>query len=98
MGLPHEVKGEVPLAFVILKAEAKPELEREIVREVEEAIGPIARPEEVFFVSDVPKTRSGKIMRRILRCLLRNEPLGDVTTLMNPEAVEELKRVVGYRG
>ncbi|RLF10268.1 MAG: acetate--CoA ligase [Thermoprotei archaeon] len=100
VGVPHEVKGEVPVAFVILKAgvEPTPELERELVKKVDEAIGPIARPERVVFVTDVPKTRSGKIMRRILRKLLRNEPLGDVTTLMNPEVVEELKSLVGYRG
>ncbi len=100
VGVPHEVKGEVPVAFVILKAEAQPspELEKELIKKVEEAIGPIARLERVIFVSDVPKTRSGKIMRRILRRLLRNEPLGDITTLMNPEVVEELKRIVGYKG
>jgi len=48
-------------------------------------------------VDDLPKTRSGKIMRRILKALIRNESIGDVTTLMNPESVEALKEKVGYR-
>jgi len=60
-------------------------------------IGPTARPEEIYFVDDVPKTRSGKIMRRILRGLLKGDrDLGNLTTLMNPECVEHLKKVVGY--
>ena len=61
-------------------------------------IGPTARPAAIYFVEDVPKTRSGKIMRRILKALVRNEPIGDITTLRNPDCVEELKRAVGYTG
>ncbi len=95
---PHEIKGEVPVAFVVLKKGWEPSeaLEKEIVAKVVKAIGPTAKPQAVFFVHDLPKTRSGKIMRRILRSLMKGEPVGDTTTLMNPEVVEELKaRVAG---
>ncbi|MBC7317909.1 acetate--CoA ligase [Candidatus Bipolaricaulota bacterium] len=97
---PDEVKGEVPVAFVLLKAGAQPseDLKKELIKTVDKYIGPTARPAELYFVEDVPKTRSGKIMRRILKALVRGEPVGDVTTLRNPECVEELKRLVGYKG
>jgi len=64
---------------------------------VTKTIGPTARPEKIIFAHDLPKTRSGKIMRRVLKSLVRNEPIGDTTTLMNPECVEELKKRVGYK-
>jgi len=97
---PDEVKGEVPVAFVLLKAgyTGSDELKKELVKTVDQYIGPTARPAEIYFVEDVPKTRSGKIMRRILKALVRGEPVGDITTLRNPESVEELKRIVGYKG
>lgn len=96
----HSIKGQVPVAFVILK-KGKPskKLEKEVVKQVERKIGPIARPGKIYFVKDLPKTRSGKIMRRILRGLLNNDTfLGNLTTLMNPESVEYLKGIVGYKG
>jgi acetyl-CoA synthetase len=91
---PDEIKGEVPVAFVLLKAGAQPseELKKELIKTVDKYIGPTARPAEIYFAEDVPKTRSGKIMRRILKALVRGEPIGDITTLRNPECVEELKR------
>jgi acetyl-CoA synthetase len=97
---PDEIKGEVPVAFVLLKAGAQPseELKKELIKTVDKYIGPTARPAEIYFAEDVPKTRSGKIMRRILKALVRGEPIGDITTLRNPECVEELKRIVGYKG
>ncbi len=97
---PDEVKGEVPVAFVLLKAGYTPsdELKKELIKTVDVHIGPTARPAAIYFVEDVPKTRSGKIMRRILKALVRNEPIGDITTLRNPECVEELKKAVGYKG
>ncbi|MBC7221869.1 acetate--CoA ligase [Candidatus Bipolaricaulota bacterium] len=97
---PDEVKGEVPVAFVLLKAGAQPseELKKELIKTVDKYIGPTARPAEIYFAEDVPKTRSGKIMRRILKALVRGEPIGDITTLRNPECVEELKKIVGYKG
>jgi len=59
--------------------------------------GPTAKPHKVYFVKGLPKTRSGKIMRRFLRSMLVNEKLGDKTTLQNPDIVDYLKKVVGYR-
>jgi len=95
---PHEIKGEVPVAFVILrKGEPSDKLANEISAQVAKVIGPTAKPEKIIFTPDLPKTRSGKIMRRILKSLVRNEPIGDTTTLMNPESVEELKKKVGYK-
>jgi len=95
---PHEVKGEVPIAFVVLKGgiAASPELEKELTNQVVKIIGPTAKPERIVLTDALPKTRSGKIMRRILKALVKGETVGDVTTLMNPETVEDLKTKVGY--
>ncbi|MEW6592186.1 MAG: acetate--CoA ligase [Candidatus Hadarchaeota archaeon] len=97
---PHPIKGETPMAYVILKQGVKPSeaLAKELVAHVGKVMGPIARPEQVFIVDELPKTRSGKIMRRILKALLTNDPIGDTTTLLNPESVEVLKKKVGYKG
>ena len=96
---PHEIKGEVPIAFVTLKSETEPseELKKELVKHVDTTIGPTARPDKIIFSDSLPKTRSGKIMRRILKSLVRKEPVGDTTTLMNPESVQTLKDEVGYQ-
>jgi acetyl-CoA synthetase len=97
---PHEIKGEVPIAYVVLKEGVSPsqELEDELKLLVREKIGAPARPEEIIFVPDLPKTRSGKIMRRILKSLLINAPIGDTSTLLNPEVVALLRDRVGYKG
>jgi len=94
---PHDIKGEVPIAFVTLKEGIKPStaLEGELLQTVVKVIGPTARPEKIILTEALPKTRSGKIMRRILKSLVKREPVGDTTTLMNPETVEELKQKVG---
>jgi len=95
---PHEIKGEVPWAFVRLKSgEPSDELAKEIMNHVAKVLGPTCRPDRIIFADAVPRTRSGKIMRRILKSLARNEPIGDVTTIENPGAVEELKKLVGYK-
>jgi acetyl-CoA synthetase len=87
------------VAYVVLKEGRTPskELEAELKALVRERIGPTAVPEEVIFVPDLPKTRSGKIMRRILKALLINAPVGDTSTLLNPEAVETLKQALASR-
>jgi acetyl-CoA synthetase len=93
--IPHEIKGEVPIAFVVLKSgtpDAK--LEDELKKHVDKKIGPTARPAKIYFVSDLPKTRSGKIMRRILKNVLNKEEPQGIMTLVNPEAVEKIKGVV----
>ncbi|HFC98269.1 MAG TPA: acetate--CoA ligase [Thermosulfurimonas dismutans] len=96
IGIPHEVKGETIYAFVILKEGYEPseELANELRQHVRRMIGPIATPEFIQFVSGLPKTRSGKIMRRILRKIASGqyEDLGDTSTLADPSVVEELIR------
>ena len=96
---PDEIRGQVPIAFVVLKpgVEASDEMKKAIVDHVKKEIGPTAKPHEIFFVEGLPKTRSGKIMRRFLRSMMVNEKLGDATTLQNPEIVDYLKGVVGYK-
>ncbi len=96
---PHDLKGEVPVAFVLLKAgiEHSEEMKKNLIKTVDSIIGPTARPDEIIFVDDVPKTRSGKIMRRVLRALVCNEPVGNLTALRNPECVDRLKEKVGHK-
>ena len=94
VGYPHDVKGNALMAYVILydTVSYTPSLYEEIRNEVAVQIGPIAKPDRILFVSGLPKTRSGKIMRRILRKLAAGEAdqLGDISTLLNPEIVEEI--------
>ena len=96
VGYPHEIKGQGIYAFVILensanKAEEK--LRAEINAEVVKIIGPIAKPDKIQFVPGLPKTRSGKIMRRILRKIAEGDVsnLGDTTTLLDPAVVDQIK-------
>jgi acetyl-CoA synthetase len=91
-----ELRGHVPLIFVSLKPGFEPSAElRERVRNnVSKALGPIARPKAVYIVPDLPKTRSGKIMRRILVSVSEKRDYGDASTLANPEVVEKIKQVV----
>ncbi|NIN52544.1 MAG: acetate--CoA ligase [Nitrososphaeria archaeon] len=92
IGKPHEIKGESIACFVVLKRGVEPsdELRKELTDHVAKEIGKIARPDEMWFVDDVPKTRSGKIMRRVIRAQALGQPIGDISTLANPEAVEEI--------
>ena len=94
VGYPHDVKGNALYAYVILYNGVEPseELESQIKKLVSETLGPIAKPEKIQFVSGLPKTRSGKIMRRILRKIASKdtENLGDTSTLLNPEIVDEI--------
>jgi acetyl-CoA synthetase len=98
IGIPDKIKGEVPVAFVVskkqLRAGSLSAFKEEAVGQIKKEIGPIALPKEVFIVEDLPKTRSGKIMRRILRRLFTKEPLGDLSTLANPESVKKIKTVI----
>lgn len=93
IGFPHEIKGEGICAFVIVKSKSD-NIEREIISLIEKEIGAIARPDKIYVTSDLPKTRSGKIMRRILKKILaKEEDLGDISTLVNPEVIEQLKNL-----
>jgi acetyl-CoA synthetase len=94
VAMPHEIKGQGLYAYVILKESVKPapEVEDELRKHVRKEIGPIAVPDCIQLVDGLPKTRSGKIMRRILRKIAENEigALGDTTTLADPSIVERL--------
>ncbi len=99
VGKKHDIKGQAVVAFVTLKAryEPSPELRDEIREHVTKIIGPIARPEDLFFAADLPKTRSGKIMRRLLRDIAEGRALGDTTTLADPNVVTKLKNTYEER-
>ena len=96
VGGDHEMKGEAVYVYVILEDgyEEGEEMESSIIEGVEEAIGPIARPEQVIFTPELPKTRSGKIMRRLLEDIANDEELGNTSTLRNPEVVEDIQKKV----
>jgi len=100
VGIPDEIKGEVPVAFVVwnersASAEASADkVKKEVVSQIKKEIGPIALPKEVYLVEDLPKTRSGKIMRRILKRLFTGEELGDLSTLANPEIVDKIQQTI----
>jgi acetyl-CoA synthetase len=85
--------GQAIVAYVTLKGgkEGSPEKLAELRNHVGEKIGPIAKPANIVFTPELPKTRSGKIMRRLLRDVAENRPLGDTTTLADPTVVEEIK-------
>ena len=95
---PDKMKLQVPVAFVVLKkGEGNDETKKGIIAKVVEKIGPTAKPRDIIFVNELPKTRSGKIMRRILKKLVTGEEIGNTMTLKNPECVEELKKIVNYK-
>jgi acetyl-CoA synthetase len=93
VGRAHELKGQALAAFVTLREGQHPSLElRDELRDfVAEKIGAIARPDDILFSADLPKTRSGKIMRRLLRDIAEGRALGDTTTLADPHVVASLK-------
>jgi acetyl-CoA synthetase len=94
VGYPHDIKGQGIYAYVTLMAGTQPseELRKELVAWVRKEIGPIASPDQIQFAPGLPKTRSGKIMRRILRKIAEDEPssLGDTSTLADPAVVDDL--------
>lgn len=97
VGYPHDIKGNALYGYVVLKetgeSRQRENLKKEINQLISEQIGPIAKLDKIQFVSGLPKTRSGKIMRRILRKIAEGDfsNFGDITTLLNPEIVEEIK-------
>jgi len=94
VGVPHELKGTAIVAFVSVRDGREPglALAAELKDHVAAKIGALARPEQVLFSADLPKTRSGKIMRRLLRDIAEGKTLGDTTTLADPSVVEALKK------
>jgi acetyl-CoA synthetase len=94
IGYPHDIKGQGIYAFVTLKAglEKSDNLKKDLLAHVRKVIGPIASPDKLQFADALPKTRSGKIMRRILRKIAEDkiEELGDTSTLADPSVVKQL--------
>jgi acetyl-CoA synthetase len=95
VGYPHEIKGQGIYAYIIMERTHEDEdlTRKDILATVTRIIGPIAKPDKIQFVSGLPKTRSGKIMRRILRKIAEGaaDNLGDTSTLLDPEVVESIK-------
>jgi acetyl-CoA synthetase len=91
-----ELRGRVVEVYVALKPGITPstQIEEKVARAIETEIGPIARPKHIWIVADMPKTRSGKIMRRILAAISNFADVGDTTTLANPEIVESIRHQV----
>jgi acetyl-CoA synthetase len=97
IGRPHEIKGQAIAAFVTIRDghQGTRELMEEIKAHVAKKIGALARPDDLIYASDLPKTRSGKIMRRLLRDIAEGKALGDTTTLADPAVVARLKDQYG---
>ena len=93
-GIPDKLKGESIIAFVVLKHGVKNdtnELKSELMQTVRKGVGPIATPDQIYFVSKLPKTRSGKIMRRLLKAIISNDKIGDLSTLEDRTSVTEIQ-------
>ena len=100
VGKPHDIKGESVVAFIVLKGQ-RPSKEKaeSIINDLKEwvsnEIGPIAKPDEIRFGENLPKTRSGKIMRRLLRSLAKGEKITtDISTLENPAILDQLGEIL----
>jgi acetyl-CoA synthetase len=93
VGVSHEVKGQGVVAFVTPRAgiTTGPELVEILRQHVAEKIGPIAKPDRIYFTAELPKTRSAKIMRRLLRDIAEGRVLGDTTTLADPAVMASIK-------
>jgi len=94
VGLPHEVKGEEITCFVVLKPKFKPndQIRGELREEVAKQLGKPFRPRDVKFLGDLPRTRSGKIMRRLIKATFLGRKLGDISALENPESLKEIRK------
>lgn len=100
VGRPHDIKGQAIAAFVTLKgtADGSPELREELRNQVRKVIGAIAKPDDLHFTPALPKTRSGKIMRRLLKELVATgEVTGNVTTLEDPTVLDSLKDIISQK-
>lgn len=92
-GIPHDVKGESIVVFLVLRegVTSSKELETELIEHIRKAVGPIATPDRLYFVTKLPKTRSGKIMRRLLKSVATGRKIGDISTLEDEAAVDEVR-------
>ena len=99
-GIPDDIKGEVIIAYVVLKngiPTDKNILEKNLYHKIRNDVGAIATPKEIYFVSKLPKTRSGKIMRRLLKSIANGDTIGDTTTLDDVSAVTEIQNIVNKK-
>jgi len=94
VGVADELKGQMPLAFAVLKDTSKPTTSDEVMQTVDKQLGAIARPKAVHFVTLLPKTRSGKTLRRSIQALAEGRDPGDLTTIEDPGALEQIKRAL----
>ena len=101
VGVKDALKGQVPLAFAVLKdpskiatAEARQAMEREVFAVVDKALGPVGRPASVYFVTLLPKTRSGKVLRRSIQAIAEGRDPGDLTTLDDPTGIDQIRLAV----
>ena len=97
ISVPDLIKGEKIIAFVILRENTSKDLEeikKDLINHVGKSLGSYAKPEQIFLIKELPKTRSGKIMRRILRNLIIKEPVGDITSLENKESVKNIEQII----
>ncbi|HYR34876.1 MAG TPA: propionyl-CoA synthetase, partial [Burkholderiales bacterium] len=94
VGVADELKGQMPLAFAVLKDAAKPTSAEEVMQTVDKHLGAIARPKAVHFVTLLPKTRSGKTLRRSIQALAEGRDPGDLTTIEDPNALEQLRKAL----
>ena len=94
IGIPHDIKGQGIVAFVTLQSNITASEERaaELREHVAQTIGAFARPEKIYFTAELPKTRSAKIMRRLLRDIAEGRVVGDTTTLADPTVLADIRR------
>ena len=92
IGVPHEIKGQAVVAFAVLQPGIEPDeaLRAELEGQVAKELGKPLAPQAVLFVAGIPQTRNAKVMRRVIRAAYLGEPPGDLSALVNPEAVEEI--------
>jgi len=95
VGVADELKGQMPLAFAVLKDPGKSTSPEEVMRTVDKQLGAIARPKAVHFVTLLPKTRSGKTLRRSIQALAEGRDPGDLTTIEDPSALQQIRQALG---
>jgi propionyl-CoA synthetase len=94
VGVVDSLKGQMPLAFAVLKDTTKPTSQQEVMETVDKQLGAIARPKAVHFVTLLPKTRSGKTLRRSIQALAEGRDPGDLTTIEDPNALEQIRKAL----
>src|ERR1700741_2099685 len=97
VGVVDQLKGQMPLAFAVLKDATRKTTSEEVMQTVDKQLGAIARPRAVHFVTLLPKTRSGKTLRRSIQALAEGRDPGDLTTIEDPGALEQIRRALGQK-